>query len=51
MHLIGFLLHAPKHERKSALKMPDVLSLKTRKAMFLQVSGNTLQQVEKFQVP
>ena len=34
MHLIGFLLHAPKHERKSALKIPDVLSLKTRKAMF-----------------
>ena len=47
--LICFLLRATKPEMKSAQKMSEVLCLSRIIRQFrLQVSGNTLQQVEKF---
>jgi len=49
MHLICFLLRATKPEMKSAQKMSEILCLSRIIRQFrLQVSGNTLQQVEKF---
>jgi len=47
---ISYLLRATKQERKSSPKFQAVLylSLRRPKQCFLQVSGNTLQQVEWF---
>jgi len=47
--LIGFLLRATKQEQKSALKKIEVLCLLRRpRQCILQMSRNTLQQVEAF---
>jgi len=48
--LIGFQLHAKERESKAALKRPSYYpETQARPQYALQVSDNTLQQVEKFQ--
>jgi len=48
MHFIGFLLCANKQERKSALKRLRYYVSQDPRQCILQVSGNTLQQLETF---
>jgi len=49
MYVIGFLLQATKRETKIITEKTEVLCLSINpKQCMLQVSGNTLQQVETF---